>query len=295
VDLAQQNNHEQSLLWNGIGGEAWVELQDLLDSTFKPIEELLADEISAAPDCRVLDVGCGTGATTLAVAQRLGAKGFCVGVDISAPMLAAARTRAEKKGAHAAFILADAQDHAFEPASFDRIMSRFGVMFFSDVVRAFTNLRRAAKDGAEMRLAVYRSPAENPFMITAEGAAGSLLPNLPPRQPNAPGQFAFADQHRLQRILEESGWAEINIRPIDVACALPEKELVRYFTRLGPLGRILPETDEPTRSRVIETVRASFDPFVHGADVRFNAACWMVGARAVCSSAGPKETARAGS
>ena len=82
------------------------------------------------------------------------------------------------------------------------------------------------------------------------------------------------------RILEESGWAEIDIRPIDVVCTLPEKELVRYFTRLGPVGLILHEADERTRAQVIETVRAAFDPYVHGAEVRFTAACWMVGAQA---------------
>jgi hypothetical protein len=117
-----------------------------------------------------------------------------------------------------------------------------------------------------------------------ERAAAPLLPNLPARRPDAPGQFAFADQHRVDRILEESGWAGIDIQPIDVACTLPEKELVRYVTRLGPLGLLLPQADDRTRARVTETVRAAFDPYVHGADVRFTAACWMVGARAPSAS-----------
>ena len=86
-------------------------------------------------------------------------------------------------------------------------------------------------------------------MTTAERAAAPLLPNLPARRPDAPGQFAFADRRRVHRILEESGWAEIDIRPIDVACTLPEKELVRYLTRLGPVGLILQEADERTRAR----------------------------------------------
>ncbi len=117
-------------------------------------------------------------------------------------------------------------------------------------------------------------------MTTAERAAAPFLPNLPPRKPNAPGQFALADRHRTQGILEESGWAEIDIHPIDVPCSMPEKELVGYLTRLGPLGLALNESDEHTRSQIIKTVRAAFDPFVHGAEVRFTSACWTVTASA---------------
>jgi hypothetical protein len=152
-------------------------------------------------------------------------------------------------------------------------------MFFTDPARAFANLRRATRDGGELRFVVWRSPAENPFMTTAERAAAPLLPNLPARTPDAPGQFALADQGRILQILRDSGWREIDVRPIDVACTLPESQLVRYLTRFGPLGRILPQADDRTRARVIETVRPAFDPYVHGADVRFTAACWMIGAR----------------
>jgi hypothetical protein len=118
---------------------------------------------------------------------------------------------------------------------------------------------------------------------------GSSRRGHPARLPDAPGQFAFADQRRVYRILEESGWAEIDIRPIDVACTLPERELVRYLALLGPVGRILQEADDRTRTQVIATVRAAFDPFVRGAVVRFTAACWMVGARASSTSVVPKE------
>lgn len=128
-------------------------------------------------------------------------------------------------------------------------------------------------------------------MTTAERAAAPLLLNLPARQPDAPGQFVLADQSRVLRILEESGWAAIDIQPLDVACTLPEKELVRDMTWLGPLGRILHEADERTRTRVIETVRAAFEPYVHGAEVRFTAACWRVGARVSSSAGAPKEVA----
>lgn len=276
----ERQRDEQARLWNGTAGQAWVEEQALLDGVLAPFQALLVDAVRAARPRRVLDVGCGTGSTTIAVARLLGAGGRCTGLDVSEPMIAAARARAEREGAPATFVVADAQTHAFEPASFDMLISRFGVMFFADPVRAFANLRRAAADGAGLRFIAWRSPAENPFMTTAERAAAPLLPDLPPREPDAPGPFAFADAGRVTRILLESGWEDVDIHPIDVPCALPANDLPRYLSRFGPVGQALGDADEPTRSHILETVRAAFDPFVHGDAVRYTAACWMVGARA---------------
>ncbi|RUL69538.1 class I SAM-dependent methyltransferase [Dyella choica] len=247
---------------------------------FQPFEERLVRMVRAKFGQRVLDVGCGTGSTTLAVARRLGAQGYCMGVDISAPMLEVARARAKLEGTFASFLCADAQRHPFEPASFDLIISRFGVMFFDQPVNAFANLRSAASQGAQLRFIAWRSAAENPFMTTAERAAAPLLPRLPPRRADAPGQFSFADRQRMAAILQQSGWMDVYIQPIDVECSLPEQALVGYFTRLGPVGLVLQEADEITRSQVVATVRAAFNSYVQGAEVRYTAACWMVSATA---------------
>jgi SAM-dependent methyltransferase len=280
MDNASQPGNDQAKHWNGPAGLAWVDTQAVLDRLFEPFEALLVEAAAAGPGSRVLDVGCGTGSTTLAVARLHGAAGRAVGIDISEPMIALARARAEREGAPASFVCADAQDHAFEAASFDMIVSRFGVMFFADPVNAFANLRRAASHAAELRFIAWRSPADNPFMTTAERAAAPLLPNLPARRPNAPGQFAFADRQRVEAILSESGWSGIEIQPIDVDCTMPESGLIDYLSRLGPVGLMLREADENTRKQVVETVRAAFEPYVHGDEARFTAACWMVRARA---------------
>lgn len=270
----------QAALWNGRAGRAWVEGQAMLDRMFRPFETLLADAAAARPAQAVLDVGCGTGATTHAIARRLGPAAHCTGVDISEPMIAAARQRAGQ-GERTDFLCGDAQTQPFAPACFDLLVSRFGVMFFDDPVAAFANLRRAARPGAELRLIAWRSADQNPFMTTAERAAAPLLPTLPPRQPGAPGQFAFADREHVGAILRESGWGGIAIEPIDVGCRLPEAELVRYFTGLGPLGLVLEDADAATRTRLVETVRKAFDPFVRGDEVRYDAACWWITARSV--------------
>lgn len=280
MNVTQPNPTEQAALWNGRAGRAWIDGQATLDRMFSSFEELLADTVRATSARRVLDVGCGTGSTTLAAARAAGAQGDCLGIDISEPMVAVARERAAQQGSTARFIAADVQTRAFEPARFDLVISRFGVMFFNAPVAAFANLRRAASADARLQAIAWRSAAENPYMTAAERAAAPLLPNLPVRAPGAPGQFAFADRHRVASILQKSGWGEIDIQPIDVSCAYPAKDLVGYFTRLGVVGQVLEDADEATRRQVIGTVRAAFDPFVHGDEVRFAAACWKIDAKA---------------
>jgi SAM-dependent methyltransferase len=270
----------QRKAWNGPGGNAWVEHQELLDGMFAPFEKLLVEAVSRHSAKRVLDIGCGTGSTTIAAVRKIGAAGRAVGVDISEPMLSVARERAARAGVAASFVCADAQTHLFPPASFDFFISRFGVMFFADPIQAFANLKRAATDGAGLHCIAWRGPEENPFMTTAEQAVGPLLPNLPARVANAPGQFGFADDGRVRGILEDAGWRGIEILPLDVECRFPQRELEGYTTRLGPVGNLLPEVDASTRVRIIETLHTAFAAYVHGPEVRFTAACWAFSARA---------------
>jgi SAM-dependent methyltransferase len=280
VDTLNQTNAEQIALWNDTAGRAWVDLQSTLDRVLAPFEALLVEAVAARNAQRVLDIGCGTGSTTLAIARQIGPQGTAVGLDISEPMIALAKQRAKLESAPPRFICADAQTHAFTPASFDMIVSRFGVMFFDDPVHAFANLRRAATSGAHLNVIAWRSAAENPFMTAAERAAAPFLPEMPARQADEPGQFAFADRSRIYSILEESGWVGVDIQPLDVVCTLAEHELNAYVSRLGPLGRVLPQLDEAARSRILETVCAAFETYAPGAEVRFTAACWMIKARA---------------
>jgi len=274
---------EQASLWNGTAGQAWVAAEAALDQMFAPFDALLARGLTAR---RVLDVGCGTGGTTIALARRLGAE--CLGVDHSQPMIAAARDRAKRagidgEGVDVRFIQADAGTYTFDGGEFDAVVSRFGVMFFADPVAAFVNLRHAARPDGRLRFAAWRGAAENPFMTAAERAAAPLLPDLPARKPGEPGQFGLADRERIFSILMQSGWAAIEIEPVDVACRFAEVELETYLAFMGPVGRILQKADAATRAWVMGAVRPAFDPFVQGEEVSFTAACWMVDARAIAS------------
>jgi SAM-dependent methyltransferase len=272
-------NDEQSRLWNGPSGANWVAAQVLLDEMFRPFEELLARAVMAAKARRVLDVGCGTGATTLAAARATGG-GCGTGIDISQPLIARARERAARESVNAEFIVADAQTHDFAGAGHDMLISRFGVMFFDDPVQAFGNLRSAVRESAPLRCLAFRSLAENPFMTAAERAAAPLLPDLPPRPMDGPGQFAFADARKVQGILEAAGWRDVEMLPIDVTCEFPESALQGYMARLGPVALALRGADDDLRGRVMQAMRAAFASYLHGGEVRFTAACWEIAARA---------------
>ncbi|HWT95487.1 MAG TPA: methyltransferase domain-containing protein, partial [Solirubrobacteraceae bacterium] len=220
------------------------------------------------------------------VARALGSGARVTGIDVAEPMLAAAaRAHAETEpgggGATVDFLLGDAQTHPFAPERFDLIVSRCGVMFFADPVAAFANLRAATTNGGGLRFVAWRSAEENPFMTTAERAARPLLgpDRLPLRDPDAPGQFAFANADILRGVLGDAGWADVELRALDTPCAFPEAQLLPYVTRVGPLANALRAVDDDaTRARVLDAVREAFAPFVHDGEVRFTARMWDVGA-----------------
>ena len=278
---SEEPNCRQAALWNDAGGRNWVEMQRVLDEMLAPYETRIMAEGSPGEGGRVLDIGCGAGATTLCMARHLGPTGLCLGLDISGPLVEAATARAAAMGLRsAAFLQADAQTHGFEPQSFDAVISRFGVMFFDDPQAAFANIRRAARPGAKLTFVAWRSPAENPFMTAAARAAAPLLPALPTPEPDAPGPFGFADGDRVRRILDASGWSTIDIRPIDDPCSVAEEDLLAYVTKIGPVGLALRGADEATRARTTDAVRAAVEPFVENGAAHFVGASWLVSARA---------------
>lgn len=276
-----QSNMQQAALWNDGSGNAWVELQPILDRALEPFERLVVDAGYPGEGGNVLDIGCGAGATTLAMARRVGNGGHCLGLDISQPLVALAKARAQAEGvANARFVASDAQTYAFDPGRFDALISRFGVMFFDDPIAAFANMRQAARRRGRLTFLAWRSPAENDFMTTASRAAAPFLPPAPAPDPNAPGQFAFADDARVKRILEASGWSSIEVERVDVPCQISEGDLMTYVTRLGPVGAALREVDKVTAQKIKEALPPAFARFLNDGAVRFNAACWLVRAQA---------------
>ena len=267
--------------WKQTGGDAWLQLQSLMERLYLPISDAILDRLDPPAGSRVLDVGCGGGGTTLALARRLGPDGRAVGVDISAALLESARLHAA--AAHidtVEFIPADAQQHAFGPDSFDAVISRFGVMFFSDPDAAFANLRRATRDGGAMVLVCWRRAEDNPLALLPAEAAAPLLPEPLQITTEGPGRFAFRDPDHVRGILTRSGWREIDIAPLDVSTPLDFDEALALSTRLGVLATVLPGLDDPLRARVCEAVATRLKEHVQDGVIPMTAACWLVSARA---------------
>ncbi|MFN3513725.1 MAG: class I SAM-dependent methyltransferase [Phenylobacterium sp.] len=271
---------DQKAHWNSTGGGAWVELQELMDRLNAPIKERVIARAFPGAGGRVLDVGCGAGDTTLDMARRLGPEGLCIGVDISEPLLERARDRAEEERlANVRFVQADAQTYRPE-APFDAIMSRFGVMFFSDFDAAFANLRQALRPGGRMAFACWRRPQDNPLALVPITAAAPFLPPLPQPDPDAPGRFAFADPDRVSGILERSGWADIRIDPLDEPTPLSLEEALAISLRMGFLGPVVAQQDAAVQASVKAAVEAALAEHVHDGVVQMSAACWLVEATA---------------
>ncbi|HLG01741.1 MAG TPA: methyltransferase domain-containing protein, partial [Acidimicrobiia bacterium] len=187
-------NDEQAEYWDGPGGEHWVAEAYRYSRMTGPLGEVLVEAADPQPGERVLDVGCGMGATTLAAAERVLPGGSALGVDLSGPMLAVARERANRGGlTHVAFEQADAQVRPFDPGSFDLAISRFGVMFFDDPNAAFANLGRALRSGGRLEFVCWQGLFDNEWLAVPVAAALQHVPVPEMGEPGAPGPFSLAD------------------------------------------------------------------------------------------------------
>jgi SAM-dependent methyltransferase len=276
-------NADQIAYWNGPGGQRWADRQAAQDILLAPVADLLIDRARPSAGERIIDVGCGSGATTIALAGKVGPSGHVLGIDVSGPMLARARQSAPKE-LPLDFVLADATVYPFDPASIDLLGSRFGVMFFADPALSFANLRKALKPSGRLAFACWREPRENPFFMAPLQAVYKHVPKLPAQGPEDPGPFAFASEARVHRILGEAGFTAIGMEPcnlaLDVAIGRGIEAAVQSALEIGPASRALEGHPEDVRAAAIDSIRDALTPFAKGETVPLPAAIWIATARA---------------
>lgn len=192
--------------WQGHMGERWLRNLDALEAVLSPIGKSLLCNAHFQPSETVLEIGCGGGALSLQIASILSGGGLVTGIDINADLAAAAQNRARESGVmNAHFAVCDASKTHLKPQSYDRLCSRFGVMFFDDPLAAFTHLRSLIKPNGQLDCAVWGSPFENPWMISAALVAKNYV-DIPPYVPKAAGPFAFEDAAYFGEILKQAGF-----------------------------------------------------------------------------------------
>lgn len=279
-------NEGQAAFWSEFGGEAWVTFQDQMDRQLGDVGNFGLSSLNAKPGESVLDVGCGCGATTLDLAATVGPSGRVVGLDISIPMTELAAKRLFALGLdQASALVGDAQVATITELGgrFDAVFSRFGVMFFSDPIAAFTNLRTLTKFNGRLAFVCWQDASKNPVfsdlgrelaaivpssgalvsnasgpgsllgpvVLSSDRVAGSGAPD-----PLAPGPLAFADPDRIRSVLGDSGWSNVEITglvaPMQLFGTTDFELALEGSLRIGGAARMLRGADEETVVNVRE-------------------------------------------
>ncbi len=185
-------NPDQSLYWNEAPGQKWVSYQADLDAMHENVTALLIQACEPGTGESVVDIGCGAGASTFALARSVGPSGRVLGADISLPLVKKAEERRTELGIdNATFEFADAQICSFREHEFDLVASRFGLMFFSNPGSAFTNIRAGLRHGGRITFAAWAGPDRNPWFALPQRIAVDRLGPVAPTPADAPGPTAF--------------------------------------------------------------------------------------------------------
>lgn len=277
--VRRMSNQEQAEYWDGPGGEHWIAEADRYTRMTAPVIEHLMGAARLQPGERVLDIGCGMGPTTFAAAERVGPEGSVVGVDLSGPMLAAARKQAEAAGLdHVRFEQADAQEYRFEPGASDVAISRFGVMFFEDPAAAFSNLASALRPGGRLAFSCWRDLFSNQWLAVPVTAALQHVPVPELGGPGSPGPFSLADADRVREILISAGFEGVTLDAVDLPLRVGSDaaDFVE-FGQHSDMGDVLMEgVDEPTRAKAWAAVAEAVKPYEREEGLLLDGSLWLV-------------------
>ena len=287
----ESGNEQQAEYWSHAGGEAWVQLQKLMDRQLQPLGQAVLDAMAIQPGESVVDIGCGCGATTLELASSVGPTGRVVGLDISTSMVAVAAASIERAGHDfVTAMVGDAQTVSADSIGgpVDAVYSRFGVMFFADPVAAFVNIRALTKVGGRLAFVCWQPPRENGWMSNLGHALAPLFPAGPSPDPFAPGPFAFGDPVRTAGILSDAGWSDVVVEPCVRTMLLfgsnDFEEVLNGTLRIGAAARLLVGAEEATLLKVRRVARRVLQEQWSDEGANVPGACWLVTARNTAQS-----------
>ena len=279
-------NEQQTEFWSGSGGEYWVVNQQQMDTMLQPLGEQALARLDLGDVRHLLDIGCGTGSTTLDIAARLSDGARVTGADLSVPMTDYARSRLAPAGlTNADFMTCDLQIDQLEADVFDAAFSRFGVMFFDQPVTGFSNIRTAMKSGAPLAFVCWQPPSENLWHSLAVATAKQFIemPASPERR--APGPFAFAETDYVTGILTDAGFGDIVIEPhtqtVELFSGQDVRSAAENFARINPIiSAFVSEAGEDKAEPLIDGLAQALAPYHKDGALHFPSATWLVSARA---------------
>ena len=267
-----QSNQAQADYWSSESGEKWIWFENELDLVFSAVDDALIKRAATHPGECILDIGCGTGATTRAFASHVAPSGKITAVDISPAFIAHARGRAGTGVSDTDFRIADAQSAEIPGAPFDLVVSRFGSMFFADPVEAFRNILKHMKPGGRLTIAAWAKARDNPWFEAPKSAAEKVLGPLEQGDPNAPGPLGFQNVRHVVGILKEAGFNNVEGETATVVLSHPGpvERVATLASNIGPAARILKKYNGTAEdiSAITEYVIADFRTFVGDQGIR---------------------------
>jgi SAM-dependent methyltransferase len=279
-------NEQQTEFWSGSGGEYWVVNQQQMDTMLQPLGEQALARLDLGNVRHLLDIGCGTGSTTLDIAARLSDGARVTGADLSVPMTDYARSRLAPAGlTNADFMTCDLQIDQLEADVFDAAYSRFGVMFFDQPVTGFSNIRTAMKSGAPLGFVCWQPPSENLWHSLAVATAKQFIEMPAPPERRAPGPFAFAETDYVTGILTDAGFGDIVIEPhtqtVELFSGQDVRSAAENFARINPIiSAFVTEAGEDKAEPLIDGLAQALAPYHKDGALHFPSATWLVSALA---------------
>ncbi len=270
-------NAEQASEWDGPDGEFWATYHTEYEGLLGVFDDTLVEAGAVGSDDRCLDIGCGTGATTRALAARA-VDGSVFGLDLSGPMLTIAREAARGAGiANVEFVQGDAQVHPFETAASDVAVSRMGCMFFGDPATAFANIGRSLRPGGRLAFTVWQEQRANDWITAIDNAVGEATSTEAPDEPTGyvPGPFSLADPALCTSLLQGAGFVDVSVDGLDVPLAFGTVDDAQAFLETW----IDEDLDEDARARATASLHRLLVDNATAEGVRLQSATWLITAR----------------
>ena len=270
-------NNSQHVFWCGQGGANWVKKKDTIDDMLDPFGQAAMKRLNVLPSSTIVDIGCGSGATTFQLAHQLSSNGFVTGIDISKPLLDHARSL--NHFSNVRFIEEDLQTSSHSAGSFTHAFSRFGVMFFDDSVAAFSTIQKLLKPGGMLSFICWQTAQQNLWQTLILKEIKKSV-DIPDSNPRTPGPFAFGNRDYVQSILTESHFQNIQIesyeRPVTIFRGYSPEDAVTEMLALNPALQFLKDYPENEQAVIKGNVVTAYSKYQNDEGFEFPSAAWIV-------------------